>query len=354
MIKYFILIVLFISILSGCSEPKEKLSNDKIEERTQTGERKSIHQEDSEKYSQEMEKKELSEKFKITIDKIESITDNSNGKFVKPNFTSDGKNIAFTTFNYNQIWIYNIEKKLAEKIIELPQCGNEYQISDDGNQIYFRNRARNGKRKGGTYSIFVYSITERKLDLLYSSEKRISVPKYLAGNLYFTEDEKPKKLDLLTNKVDENFSSSYFYVNGNKLIKLHNRVDTISVNDSNFKFIKCDMSRNGKFVSTLTANNGVLVLDNSGKLVRQFSSALSLDLLHMSNLVVYTEETDDGSKILSSKMVIGFTNSEKTINISEQLKESAFNPKWSFSDNRIVFNTEDGLIKVISLKVEKI
>jgi len=350
-----IFIIVFGLMFFSCSNKNEteNIDNNRGHEVELEG-RKSIHQEEWEKHKNDRKTTETSlSNFEIEVENIISITNKNLGSFNYPQFTIDGKNIIYTTNDYNQLWIYNLESADNNKLVSLPKCGYKYQESNDGKYIYFRNKATNGKRSGGTYSIFKYSLENKNLDVIYTSLKRLSPPVLIDSFIYLLEDDKPISIDVNTNIVSKKFNHPYFYVRNNQLIRAYENIDTVK-NPNDIKFINCNYSKDNQNIIALTANNGIILFDLEGNLVNRFNNAITLKKLHKSNLVLFTIEKDDGQKIVSSTLHMGFTNSDKSIDLDLKEAELIFNPDWSPTDNKIVYVSVSGIIKIISFKIEKI
>ncbi|MCB0730292.1 MAG: hypothetical protein KDC88_04595 [Ignavibacteriae bacterium] len=343
MIKIFGYLILLSFVLS-CSQNKKDLNNSqKLDKQI---EHKSIHQKEYEKYS------EKSENYIIEILESKAITDSSVGKFQNPKFSNDGRSLFFSTNDFNQIWIYNFYDNSYEKIIDLPQCGNGFQISDNGKEIYFRNRAMQGKKRGGIYSIVNYSLENKKLNVIYKTENRISIPILIKENLYFLENDEPKNLNLQNGKINQNFEIPFYFVENNILIKQTSRKDTISYSNKNFKFVNIRYTTDKKNIICLTANNGILIFDINAKPINVYPNANFLNKLLNSNLVIYSEEKDDGVQIIESKFKVGFINSNIILNIETNPADKCYKPDWSPIDNTIVYSNQSGIIKTIKFNIK--
>lgn len=348
--KYLILLMLAFIISCTNKEEKESVNTD-----SNIGDRISTHESDWEKYSKEAEDKFSSENYKLGVEDLKEITDKSLGSFTNPKFSFDGKFIVFTNQNYSQIWMFNFESSILKKIVDLPQCGYRFQISSTNDEIYFRNKADKGKQRGGVYTILRYLISQDKIDVVYNSDSRISSLSYLNNTLFFLERDQPKQYDLENNKISENFNKPFFFVENNYLIKMQGVKDTISFANKNFKFINCEYSKDGELLFCLTANNGILAIDFDAKIINQYDAAQNISKLYKSNLVAYTEEKDDGLKVTSSNMKIGFIGSAINIDFDFNNNEKLiFTPDWSPTDNKIAYTTDNGIIMILSFNIEKI
>ncbi len=351
MIK-FLTIGLLVVFLS-CTDSNKQNDTDATQKQiVPQQEHKSTHQEEWEKNNKANTTDENSyANFNIKIESTETITDKNIASFNNPKFTPDGKNIVFTTNNYGELWIHNLESKKNEKLVNLPNCGYKFQISDDGKYLYFINRALNGKRSGGTYTIFQCNIENKNLDVIYKSSKRLSSQVVLNNTICLLEDDEPIVIDFNKRVVSNKVDIPFFYVKDNQLYKTFGASGSTKI-ESDEKFIDCNYSKDKKSIISLTAHNGIMLFDFEGKLINQFNNANDLTKVFNSNLVLFTDEMDDGQKIISSNMHIGFINSDKRISV-DAINDFVFYPDWSPTDNKITYSTDDGLIKIISFNIEK-
>jgi len=350
-----ITIGLILLILVSCSAEKSKMENQKEDikktEKQKPGEHKSIHRQEWEEHKGKDLNKHLgSTKLDIKIEKTETITANVNKHFISPSFSIIGDNLIFTTEGYNGIWSYNLTKETIRQLNSLPGSGYKFEISNDGKKIYFRNKTFTKNNPKAQYTIVEQSIENKKMNILYISKNVLTPPVQLGNEILFLENDKPKSYNLKNKKVSGNVTSSFITVVNNKLLKFTgNKSEEISLNG--MKPVSAKYTFDKENIICLTATKGVLLLDKNGIPINNFPKAFSLSKLNNSNLVVFTEEEDNGKQIIKSELYVGFTNSDKKIKLSNLEDKKVFNPVWSPKGNKIACNTEDGKIKIITLKI---
>lgn len=348
-IKYLILILLITLLGCGNNNQEEKVIADQ-----NYGEHKSTHESEWEEHSDQNEKSFNSSNYKVEIKDIAVLTEKSSGSYLNPKFSQNGKYLLFTNDNYGQIWLYDIIKKNLKKIIEMPQCGFRYQIAENNNEIYFRNKGVVGDRKDQVYSIYRYTISKDKIETIYNSDNRISQLLLKGNSIYFLENKKPTNLNLLNKNLSAKFDFPYFFVQNDLLIRASETLDTIKYSVKDYIFISCEYSKDKEVVFVLTASNGILVLDMSGKILKQFENATYVSKLYKSNLILYTEGKDDGIKIISSNLKFGFLNSFNKISAPRDFNNKIFNPDWSPVNNKLAYSSDNGMINILSFNLEKL
>ncbi|MDX1702140.1 MAG: hypothetical protein R3250_16055, partial [Melioribacteraceae bacterium] len=144
-----------------------------------------------------------------------------------------------------------------------------------------------------------------------------------------------------------------YYVADNFLLKVTEKIDTVTFVGASYKYINCRYSHDLGYIAALTSNNGIAVFDIEGTYLKNFPGASELDKLSGSSLVVYSSDKDDGQKIIESNLFIGFLNSDQKIMISNEKSEQRYNPSWSALQNKIAFANDEGQIKTVSFNFEK-
>ncbi len=351
---YFLLFMLLLFVIS-CSNNKTKNQNEKSgkENLEEMEEHPSIHQEEWE------ENKDRQNSFGdaamlVEVASVESITDDLSQKFTNPKFTLDGTKIIFTTENFIGLWVYDISKKTIQQINTLPGSGYNFSISSDGAKVYFRNKTSKAKKHSGKYSIIEQDIATKKMNILITSEKRLSTPIILNMTLLFLEDGKLKEIPLKskTSLGGKGIPPVYFVVD-NKLMKFEIGSEPKEISLNKMKIISMKYTSDNKNLVCLTASNGLILLDLSGNVINNFDNAITLTKLYNSSLVAFVEEEDDGTKITKSQMYMGFITSNKKRKIANMKAENIFSPSWSPKENRIVYSTDQGKIKIVKLNIKR-
>jgi hypothetical protein len=236
----------------------------------------------------------------------------------------------------------------------MPQCGFRFQIAENNDEIYFRNKGTLKDQKKQVYSIYKYLISQDKIEPVYNSEDRISQLLLKGNSIYFLENKEPIFLNLLNKSLMKKFDFPYFFVQNDLLMRASKTLDTIKYSGKDYRFISREYSKDKEAVFVLTANDGILILNLDGEILNHYKTAVGISKLYKSNLVVFTEEKDDGMKIISSKIKFGFLNSDNKISIFKDFNNQIFNPDWSPVNNKIAYSSDNGTINILSFNIEKL
>ncbi len=356
MLKKIVIASILFTVISCTTKKKDNTNGNekqivKKNERIEQGEHKSIHQQEWEEHNKNNDI--TSSLINIEVKETKSITENLNKHFILPYFSSTGERLFFTTENYKGIWYYDFTKETILKINSLPGSGYKFELSADSKKVYFRNKAFIKNKPKAKYSIIEQNIENKKVNIIYMSKNVLTPPVRLGDEILFLENDKPKAYNLINKKLTDNFSSVFIYATNNKLFKyMGNKAEEIPLNG--MKAISAKYTADKENIICLTAANGILLLDKNGIVINNYPKAFSLFKLAKSNLVVFTEETDNGNQIIKSELFIGFTDSDKKYKLTNLEDKKIFNPVWSNVnvENKIAYNTEDGKIKIITLNIK--
>lgn len=331
-------------ILTGCGKSK------KIDTAS-TADSSSIHQVES-KLNSANESLIYSENLSIKLTDENIITADLEGKYSNPKFSPDGKSLFFTNDNYSEIWMYDISQKAIQQISSLPGSGYKFFLSNDYSKIYFRNKVARSKNKNRINSIIEEEIGTKNHTILYKTENSISPPVIISEQIFFIENDSAKCFDLSSKTIIPNSDSPFLFIAQNKLYKFkYGKIFSLSENRSDY--VDLEYSINNKYVKCLTKSNGVEILDSEGNLINTYKDAVALSILKNSNLVLFNNEADDGVTIRESDLYLGFLNSNKIVKLENKNDEKRFHPSWSPTENKIAYNTDKGVIKIVSFNIEK-
>lgn len=349
----FIIAILFSLLLFSCSG--EQTDGERNEKSSAEGvkEHKSIHQLEWEKYGNNENEISADADYIIKVEETVAVNNTEEVRLVNPRFTSDGKILILSSENYNELWQYNLADRSLEKIIEMPVCGNGFKLLSNPGRIVFRTKEqRENKKWGPIYSIMSYTFTNKKVELLHKSEKRLSIPTVIAGNIYFLEDEHAKCFSPIIKQFSDVFPDPFIFAQNDLLIRTLPKRDTLKFRETNLKFVKAEYSNDGKFVFAITANNGTLILNRTNQQFSQNKNASNISKLSSSNLISFTSEIDDGQRTTKSEIYLGFIDNDKSVKFPNAEGELRFNPDWSPVENKIAYNTSSGEVKILSFNLE--
>jgi hypothetical protein len=292
-----------------------------------------------------------SDEIKISLSDEIVIKDNNDGIFTNPRFSADGTKLFFTNNTFSQVWIYDLLTKKGIQISALQGCGYKYSIVENGEFIYFRNKAKIKNSNTKINSIIAQKAGNSDHKVIFATQKSLSVPVLIKNILFFSIDDSVKCYDLSRQEFLANSDQPYIYLNNNKLYKMKYGKLFPLFKDRN-DFVDVQYSADQKYIKILTKNSGIEILDTEGNFINSYEGAITLSILPKSNLLAFNKESDNGVRIENSDLYFGFLNSTKNIMLNTK-NEKRFHPSLSAAENILAYSTEDGLIKIASINIEK-
>ena len=282
------------------------------------------------------------------------IINETEGAFFYPKFDDKNKRIFFSTANYTGIFYYDLEKKSINNLIDAKGTGLNYII--EGNEVYFVLPAINERNNRRIFSVAKQNIDSKKIDIIFKSNSGI---KSLAVNeniLSFFVNDTVKFFDVSNNVFVENrdiydvtvFSS----LNDKLLIYSEGELRTFTP------------FQNYMITNVTEADDRNLILEIAGKGIYKYSletnqidfltdEIILLNMLKNSNLAVGVKQKNDGLIETKSEIFIFDILSKNLINLTAELNITALNPSFNNDGSQIAFNTMEGNIYLMSLKISE-
>ncbi len=205
----------------------------------------------------------FSDEIKISLSNEQVIKDHSDGIFTNPRFSADGTKLFFTDNIFSQVWIYDLVTKKIMPISSLQGCGYKYSIAENGEYIYFRNKAKIENSNTKINSIIAQKAGNSDHKVIFATQKSLSVPVLIKNILFFSIDDSVKCYDLNRQEFLANSDQSFIYLDNNKLYKFKYGKLFPLFKDRN-DFVDVQYSADQKYIKVLTKNSGIELLDSEG------------------------------------------------------------------------------------------
>jgi hypothetical protein len=270
------------------------------------------------------------------------IINENEGAFFYPKFDNKNKRIFFSTANYTGIFYYDLEKKSINNLIDAKGTGLNYIV--EGNEVYFVLPAINERNNRRIFSVAKQNIDSKKIDIILKSNSGIFV------------NDTVKFFDISNNVFVENrdiydvtvFSS----LNDRLLIYSEGELRTFAP------------FQNYMITNVTEADDRNLILEIAGKGVYKYSletnqidfltdEIILLNMLKNSNLAVGVKQKNEGLIETKSEIFLFDILSKNLINLTAELNITALNPSFNNDGSQIAFNTMEGNIYLMSLKISE-
>ncbi len=280
----------------------------------------------------------------ITIEKTHSPIEQ---KGFHPKFNSDGNLLAFTTESYVGLDVYNFANRSTVKVTAEAGAGFQPVFSNNNERVFYKNIVYESRlRKDGVKS---YDFAANKHVQMLDPRRNLKQPQAFQNGFMVYADT--KLLKATTGRTTAP-ASEYVWSDGSNLnIFRNNKIYILNpIKDAN-GFIWASLSPNGKMILFTAAGQGTFVCDLDGKITARLGN-LNAPVWYDDNFVVGMQDKDDGHFVTESKILMKSLDG-KTEKILSSANQIAMYPAAASSAGKVAYNTIDGDIYVVELKIGK-
>ncbi len=282
----------------------------------------------------------------------EPITSKEQGTFYYPQVSPTGEAILFTSENYNDIWMLNYKNGMIEKIVDGDGTGYEPMFSENGEVIVYRESEYINNRK---YSeLRKYNILSKTSELIEQKTRDLSPPLSGVSNTASYTINKKIVIKTVSDDLKKRDSSDEVLVTieNSDLVLYENGERRVFNPLGEGNYIWPSISPDGTKLLFTFAGKGSYVTDLEGNIITEFGYSHYPSWSKDGKWIVYMEDRDDGVQVTSSDIYVVSVDGSVKVNITKNDSEIEMYPRWSSSSNDIVYNTIDGVIYKLTLKVD--
>lgn len=287
----------------------------------------------------------------ISVSSITDLSKGMEGSFYYPQYNSDDSKLVLTSENYKGIWIYDLTSKSINKINDEFGAGY-FPMFTNPDIIYYRtDEYVNGMKYSSLKS---YSLKDRNILTLIENKRFLSEPIRKSGErILYTNNYTPEAFSETSQSLESLSSSEVIaFIENSDLILFSGGEKKVFNPMGNGNYIWQSISNDNSKVLFTLAGKGTYITDLSGKVLHEIGKANAPLFSPDGKFVVYMVDKDNGDFVTESSIwVYSLSNGGKT-QLTNANAYKAMYPKWSNSGNKIVFNTTDGKIYEISLKID--
>ncbi|GEM_PF-7088084 len=285
----------------------------------------------------------------LTIDSVyasdtKALTETSEGKFFHPVISANGKYLFFTTESYNGLWVKFLNENKIKVLSSARGAGYKFSINDDGTKVFYRLRIKTSRKHRMNFSLIMQDVVSGNINIIATSEKRISPPVFLNGELiYFLGDKvHRKKIEDSAGTLGGNDKWALIHFNGKVYKVLPDTVKELNIGKENI--IDIEKSPIGDKIVFTIRGEGIYVGKINGE-PHYIDSGQHPSWSPQGNMIVYTKEKSDGMKILHNEIFIATVSPVKIFNLN--LKGET--PVWHPDDEHIIYSSGNG--KILKTKI---
>lgn len=299
------------------------------------------------------------------LSNVTRITNDAGVKYENPRFSPDGKQVAFTDFGYDNLYVMKVDGSARKQISKDFGVGYMYQWSADGNEILVRDTRFVKSPDGGSRSHGIFAIDMNGVKTRLSGDARLMWPaswRYSAnGAASIAVDG--KKI-ATTRKLKAANGGALPRAIQNEMRKPQYQISFISdaenlyVMDANgvkkLIYSGCalvpSLSPDGKKVAFITGTDDLIVMNVNGTGLVKYGKAFNPQWVN-ANQLIYERTTDDGHDYKTGELYLLNldTRAEKALTATPGRIE--MNPALSADGKKLLFTSfNDGQVYIADLK----
>mgnify|MGYP001114924271 FL=1 len=264
-----------------------------------------------------------------------------------PRFNTNGDMLAFTSESYVGLNVYRFTDKSVVKISEEAGAGFQPVFSNNNDKVFFKNTVYESRlRKDGLKS---YDFASKRQSQMLTPRRNMKQPQSFQNGIVVFAETKLVKSTFGKTKVPV---SDYVWSDGSNLnVFRNNKIERLNPVKGANGYVWASLSPNGKMILFTAAGEGTFVCDLSGKIMAKLGY-LNAPVWYNDNFVVGMQDKDNGEYVTESRILMKSLDgkSEKVLSTSDQI---AMYPTAAVTANKVAFNTANGEIYVVELKIGK-
>ena len=280
------------------------------------------------------------------------ITRIEQGEFYYPQANPSGENILFTTENYSGIWLYSNINGSLKKVVEADGSGYEPRFSGDGEQIVYR---KNEYLKNLKYSTLQkVDLNTMKNETIENRARSITYPLNKTSDLLSYVVDKQLQVKNISNDLlkSEVLVSNVVTIENSDMVLYSNEGRIVYTPLGKGNYLWPSISPDGTKLHFTFAGKGTFITDFNGNIISELGNAHYPNWSNDGKWIVYMEDYDDGYNVTDSEIFIVSVVGTIKVNLTNSDDINEMYPRWSPKEDEIVYNTTDGIIYKLKLKID--
>ncbi len=281
----------------------------------------------------------------LTNEKILS----SDSKYCFPHFSPDGNNIAFTTPNFNGLYIMDTKTKKIVQISDKPGAGINPVFSNNGSTIYYRWNEYIGMKKYS--SIHSTDLNNKGMTILESGKRKLSAPQIVNNKLVYTIDNDVNKLQISEKAEIGQHQDIWTCIENQRIVVYINEAKKVLAPRGEGNYIWPQLSPDKTKILFTFSGHGTYICDLDGNILADLGYLNASKWLN-DDWVVGMKDFDDGHVITSSDIFAVKSDGQRSIRLTQTESEMEMYPDCSYDNSKIVYHTLEGGIYLMTLKLK--
>ena len=281
----------------------------------------------------------------LTNEKILS----SYSKYCFPHFSPDGNNIAFTTQNFNGLYIMDTKTKKIVQISDKPGAGYNPVFSNDGSTIYYRWNEYKGMKK---YSnIYSKNLLNKGTTILESGKRKLSTPQTSIKLSRHLSRDKVNKLQMPVKAEYRQHKDIWTCIENQRIVVYIDGDRKVLAPKGDGNYIWPQLSPDQTKILFTFTGHGTYIIDLDGNILADIGYLNASRWLN-DHWVVGMKDYDDGDVITRSDIYAVGSDGQGSIRLTQTEGKIEMYPDCATDNLKIVYHTLDGDIYLMTLKLK--
>lgn len=270
-------------------------------------------------------------------------------------WSPDGQSVAFTSHNYNGIWISDANGKEIRLLTADQGAGFGFAWSPDGNYILARTAITENRRR--YHQVKLFDVSNKSYEIVVEKTRNLhGLPSWSSDGdgVVFVLDGKAQMTTLPGKRQSRKQQQEAIIYNIHNKLFTFNPATRLSSEIANFEgrqIFNITKSGNGEKVVFQVQGLGLHVINADGSGLRNLGQAERATWMPDGKYVIATMVEDDGHYITGGELYAIDVNTAEQFHLTAHTGITALKPNVSPDGKWVLFdNPEDGNIYIMELK----
>ncbi len=277
------------------------------------------------------------------LTRTEVIPVETSRRWTQPRFAPDGASIYFTASDFSGIWKHTLADRKTVAIVVEPGAGGAFTIAPDGRSIVYRRTSYPAGSRERVQEI-VHRDLSAKTSTILATGRSLSAPAFADGKPTFIENGKQKNLSLRRSSAN----ITILGIEETKIALNRNGVKLLLDPLGKGRYIWPALSPNKDRIVAYQMEEGTFVCDLEGNVLARLGKRNAPSWTRDGRWLVYMNDQDDGQRILASDLMMVTPDNSAAFPLTNTPNVGEMYPNCSPTENKIVCNTLDGRILLLT------
>lgn len=278
------------------------------------------------------------------------LTSINEGRFSNPIINPEGTLLLFSGENYQGLWYKSLTEWKLENITK--EAGAGYDAAFFGkNQLIFRaNKFIQGKKYSSLNS---YDFKSKKSAKLEDNIRDLKIYKNYENRAdIFLKNNQLEFVSTEGSLSKNSGNDIYVYTENSRIVIYKNNQKRFLEPFGKGYYLWLSLSPDKTKLLFTFAGKGTFVTDLNGNIIKKVGYANYPSWSKDGKWILFMKDLDDGEKIIQSNIYIANVTTGKYFKLTGDREDISLFPTWGRNNSEIFYNTDEGQIRVIKLKIE--